>query len=280
MSALEARLNAICDARPFTTSYHVHDLRAGETIGRAADVVVPSASTRKISIMMAAFRAAHAGRLDLAEKVATTTAMMKGVASGTFQLMQPGLLVPLRDAILQMIVLSDNVCTGIVTSRLSLTELNEFCALAGMTGTTHRFAVPPPDMPADHRLDEVTTTTPADQGRLLHAILRGADSVDRAAELGSTPEFCQLALTFLANQKFRTMIPSLLPADTRVAHKTGTGRRGRMDAGIVYRAGALLFTIAAYTDGVPTTMPDGLPGHAAAFATIGQLSRACWDHMA
>ncbi len=278
--ALEARLNAICDARPFTTSFHVRDLRGGAVIGRGAEVVVPSASTRKISIMMAAFRAAHAGRLDLAERVATTAGMMRGVASGTFQLMLPGLVVPLRDAVLQMIVLSDNVCTNIVTSRLSLAELNEFCAGIGMTGTTHRFAVPPPDMPAGHRLDEVTTTTPADQGLLLHRILNGADDADAATVLGSTPAFCAMALDFLAEQKFRSMIPALLPADARVAHKTGTGRRGRMDAGIIYRDGRPLCVIAAYTDGVPATMPDGLPGHAAAFATIGQLARACWDGIA
>lgn len=59
-----------------------------------------------------------------------------------------------------------------------------------------------------------------------------------------------------------------------------THRRGRMDAGIVYRGGRPLFIIAAYTDNVPETMPDGLLGHAAASATIGQRARACWDELA
>jgi len=274
---LQDRLDQICATQPFATSFHVRDLATGAVYARDADGIRPSASTRKISIMMAALRAVHQGRLDLAEPVTVTAEMSEGVASGTFQYMTPGFVITLRDAIVQMIIMSDNVCTGIVAGRLTLDELNDFCGKAGMTGTTHRFIVPPPDMPPDHRLDEVTTTTPADQGCLLAQILAGCGDAEVAARLGCTPELCQLGLQFLSWQKYRTMLPSQLPAGTMVAHKTGTGRRGRMDAGIVYRDTAPRFIIAVYTDQVPTTMPDGLPGYAAAFLVIGALARACWE---
>ncbi|HYF06096.1 MAG TPA: serine hydrolase, partial [Acetobacteraceae bacterium] len=120
-------------------------------------------------------------------------------------------------------------------------------------------------------------TTPQDQVLLLDLVLKGAAEERAAAFLGTSPALCGLALDILSWQKLRTMIPALLPWGTRVANKTGRGARGRSDAGIVYRGEAPLFIIGAYTDRVPDTMPDGLPGFAAAFSTIATLSRACWD---
>ena len=40
---------------------------------------------------------------------------------------------------------------------------------------------------------------------------------------------------------------------------------------------SMLLALAAYADRVPDTMPDGLPGFSAAFATIAKLARAGWD---
>ncbi len=277
---LQGRLDRICESQGFDTSFHVRDLASGAVYERDGAGVRPSASTRKISIMMAALRAVQSGRLDLNERVTITAEMSKGVASGTFQHMTPGLVISLRDAIVQMIIMSDNVCTGIVASRLSLAELNDFCAAAGMVGTVHRFAVPPPDMPADHGLEEVTTTTPADQGRLLWLMLQGCEDAAVAGVMGVTPELCRMGLEIMGWQKYRTMIPSQLPVTTKVAHKTGSGRRGRMDAGIVYRGEVPRFIIAVYTDQVPVTMPDGMPGFQAAFRMIGGLARECWESMA
>ena len=37
------------------------------------------------------------------------------------------------------------------------------------------------------------------------------------------------------------------------------------------------FVINVYTDCMPDTLPDGLPGFTAAYATTGRLARACWD---
>ena len=50
-----------------------------------------------------------------------------------------------------------------------------------------------------------------------------------------------------------------------------------MDAGIVDRAGRPACVIAAYTHDVRATMPDGLPGFAAATDMMARLSRTCWD---
>jgi beta-lactamase class A len=49
------------------------------------------------------------------------------------------------------------------------------------------------------------------------------------------------------------------------------------DAGIVYAGDEPLFVLTAYTDQVPDTLPDGLPGHSGAQALIGRMCRLCYD---
>ena len=65
MDALVRTMNALCDALPFQTSWYLKDLKTGRTASRLGDVPVPSASTRKISILMAALKAVHDGKLAL-----------------------------------------------------------------------------------------------------------------------------------------------------------------------------------------------------------------------
>jgi beta-lactamase class A len=274
---LVARLNAICDAQPFITSWHYRNLLTGDRANRAGSVPTPSASTRKIAYLMAALREVHAGRLDLHEPVVLTEELTRGAVSGVMYFMTPGLTFPMRDALVQMIITSDNTCTSLVGDRITIPGLNAFCALAGMTGTVIRHVVPPRDMPVESNFDFVAQTTPNDQAHLLQQILDGSTQQAVADRLGVTPELCRMALQFLGWQRYRNSIPALLPGDAHVANKTGTGRNGQMDAGIVYRDGKPLFILAAYTHKVPRALPDGMPGHAVSNNTIALLARACWE---
>lgn len=276
---LVSRLHAIADAQPFTTTWCLRDMRSGAEADREGDRPLPSASTRKISIMMALLRKVHAGTVSLDEPCTVTEALKHEVASGSLRYMTSGLTIPLRDAMVQMIILSDNVCTKMVLERLTLPELNDFCAATGMAGTTHRFIIPPLGIAYDHPVDAVTTTTPADQVRLLGLVEAGCSDPAAAAVLGCSTALCRLAMDVLSWQMYRQMIPGLLPFGTRVASKSGRARRGRMDVGLVFRDDTPFYALAAYTDGVPEVMPDGLPGYAAVYATIARLSRACWDSL-
>jgi beta-lactamase class A len=275
MEKLVRHLHDLCDAQPFHTGWYLKRLPTGETAERHGQVVVPSASTRKISIMMAALQAVHEGRLALDQPV-TILAKYQDNDSGTFQHLTPGFTITLRDALVMMIIVSDNTCTGTIVDMLGLAAINAWCRSVGLTGTIHRFGIPP-RLPPDHPLDAVTTTTPADTGRLLELVLAGAAEPAAAARLGGTPELCRLALDILSWQKLRTRLPSLLPLGTRVAHKTGTGSHGYMDAGIVYRGADPCFILSCYTDHVPVELPDGTPGFAAAAQLIGRLCRTTWD---
>jgi beta-lactamase class A len=275
MRELTDRLHGLCDALPFQTSWYLKDLATGRRADRAGAVPVPSASTRKISIMMAALKAVHDGKLTLDQKV-TIEARYQDNDSGTFQHLTPGFWVTFRDALVMMIIVSDNTCTGAVVDLVGLGEIQRYGEAMGMTGTTHRFGIPP-RLGRDHTLDQVTTTTPNDQGLLLELILRGTADPPAAARLGVTTGLCQLGLDILSWQKLRTRLPSLLPLGTKVAHKTGTGARGYMDAGIVFKGERPAFILAAYTEHVPAELPDGTPGFAAAAQLIGRMARVCYD---
>jgi len=242
-------------------------------------VPVPSASTRKISIMMAALAAVHAGKLSLDQPV-TIDKKYQDNDSGTFQHLTPGFSITFRDALVMMIIVSDNTCTGTVADMVGIGEIQRWCDSIGMTGTIHRFGLPPRGLGRDHTLEQVTTTTPNDQGLLLELIWQGTTDPAVARKLGSTPELCTLGLDILSWQKLKARLPSQLPLGTKVAHKTGTGARGFMDAGIVFQGNRPLFILTAYTEHVPETMPDGSAGFYRANTLIGSLARACWDALA
>jgi len=279
METLAALMREESARQPFDTGWYAKNLLTGEEADHRGDVEVPSASTRKTSILMAALKAVHEGRLSLSEECVVEERLQRDVASGTYRYMTPGTRLPFRDVLVNMMITSDNVCTGIALERLTLEEMDGFCRDIGMTGTHHRHKIPPIGLPPDHPVEAVTSTTPRDQGLLLDLILRGTTDEAAALRLGCTPALCGFAMDVLSWQLLRQLIPSLLPYGTKVAHKTGRGARGRMDAGIVFRDGRPLYILTVFVDGMPATMPDGTPGHVAAFNTAGRLSRLCWDHI-
>ncbi|UZE25947.1 serine hydrolase [Pseudomonas sp. B21-056] len=277
MQTVINQLNQICEEQPYITAWHVKNLVTGEVAHRSGHTAFAAGSTRKTSILMAVLREVHRGHLDLNEQILYEDRLREGVVSGTFKYLTPGFSISLRDALVQMIIVSDNVCTRMVLERIELAQINGFCQAIGMHDTVHRNTIPRPDLPMDHKLEEVTTISAFDQGLLYDLILQGSVDPGAATLLGCSPELCTFALEVLSWQKLRTKMASLLPADAKVAHKGGTGKRGRMDGGIVYRDGVPRFIFTGYTDQVPLIMPNGLPGYASAFSTLGRLARVCWD---
>ena len=278
MESVVKRLNELCDEQPFQTHWYLKDLTTGETAERDAHVVVPSASTRKIAILVAALKAVNEGRLALDQPV-TIEAKYQDNDSGTFQHLRPGFTITFRDALVMMIIVSDNTCTGTMADMVGLDRVNALCQSIGMRGTTHRYGMPLKGLGRDHALDQCNTTTAADVGLLLDLILQGAGDSAAAARLGCRPELCQLALDILSWQKLRQRLPLFLPSKTKVAHKTGTGVRNNNDAGIIYQGERPLFILTVYTEHLPEDLPD-MSGFARASLLIGRLARTCYDALA
>ena len=271
-------LNNLCDAQPFQSGWYLKDLATGESAHRNGHMIVTSASTRKIAILAAALKAVNEGRLALDQPVVIEAKYQNNI-SGCFQHLQPGFTVQLRDALIMMIIVSDNTCTGTVADMVGLDRVNDLCHSIGMKGTTHRYGIPLLGLPRDHAIEATNTTTPADVGLLLDLILQGTTDDHAAARLGCTPDLCNLAIDILSWQKLRGRLPSMLPEGTKVAHKTGTGARDCNDAGIVFQGDRPLFILTVYTEHESPELAGGTPYLYAAGRLIGQLARTCYDAM-
>src|SRR5947208_14514234 len=97
MRELVETLNGMCDALPFQSSWYLNDLTTGARADRFGGVPVPSASTRKASIMMAARAQVQAGKLALDQK-STSDAKYQKNDCGAVQRLTPGFWIAPRDA--------------------------------------------------------------------------------------------------------------------------------------------------------------------------------------
>jgi beta-lactamase class A len=292
MDELTTKLNAFCEKCPYEVRWHVHDVRDGREANRNGDDVIPSASTRKVAILMTILRGASEGRWDLNETIPTTEEYQEGNFIGAIlDALSPGLELTLRDHLVMMITLSDNVSTAILADRIGLDAVNEFCRDVGMADTTHREGIPSNDPGITRDPMAGNTTTANDQGLLLSKIVAGSRDETAARELGCTREQCGLALEIMGRQKYQKRLPALLPPHANVAHKTGTVVRswsedgvptceGFHDIGVVSNGSDRLYTIAAFTNGVPDVLDGGWPPRAHASHTVARLNRLCWDHLA
>jgi beta-lactamase class A len=269
------RMNELCDAEPFHVGWYLKDLRSGASASRHGDVIVPSASTRKVAILMATLRGVHEGRFALDEAVSPDSDL--ATTSGCFQWFQPGFTVTFQDVLLMMIIVSDNVSTRHVVGRVGLERVQAVCDTLGMAGTAMRQAVPDYSLPRDHGAGVANDTTPVDQGLLLEAIVAGASDEGAANTLGVTPALCELALDIMSKQRLRSRIPSLLPDGAQVANKTGSLGSNLNDVAVIYGGDEPRFVFTYFTDGVPLESADGLPGRAAADLLAGRLTRTAWD---
>lgn len=241
-------------------------LDTGEELAYNADEVFPTASTFKTVLLYTLYRQADAGRIDLAKRV-TLRAEQRVPGSGVLQDLDPGAALTLRDIATLMITVSDNMATDLIYDLLGRATVAETLRELGMSHTSlplntweilaglHNLYPDDPSLsyetlkarlasrlaPLDCRAARETpdnnVTTPRDMVRLYEAIERGE---------GLSPAARQAVIDILKRQKFRERIPALLPFGVQVAHKTGSIRGVRNDAGLVY-AGDIVYAIALFT---------------------------------
>lgn len=278
MDELAEELNRQCDSQPFHTGWYLKDLITGQEANRFGDLVGPSGSTRKISILMTALKEIHEGRLSFHQPL-TPDPKYQINNSGCFRFFQPGFTLPLIDHLVMMIIVSDNVSTGMLVDMIGLDTINAYCQSVGMVNTTHRENIPSASLPWDHAPDATNATTPNDVGLLLGKIIAGSQNQTAAAELGVTPQLCKRAVEILSWQELTNRLPLLMPPDAKVAHKTGRGVRNHADAGVIFRGDEPRYILTVYTDQVKPVLDDGRAGRGTAHVHIATLCRTCWDYL-
>lgn len=219
---------------------------------RAADERRVSASTIKLAVLVALFRAVDAERLRLEETRRVTTAVKVG-GSGVLKGLSDGLSLTLADLAFLTIAISDNTASNLLIDAVGLDQVNAAIDDLALRGTRlgrkfyGRAALPG---------EPENVTTARDLATLLGAIVAG-----RAA----SPASCERMLALLREQQHVARLARFLPAGVSFAGKTGTLPGLALDAGVFFGPAGPLIVVA---------LAEGLPNQFAGDEPMGRLALA------
>ena len=285
--ATQRRVEALVGGIDGVVGVAARDLAGGAEVAVNADEPFPTASVMKVPILFELYRQAEAGRVDLDRRVPYGPEQ-RVPGSGVLQDLAYGLAPTVKDLATLMITVSDNTATDMVFDLIGAEPLDETIRGLGLTrtaiplgtrGLLYSMVGLDTANPA-HTYDlflerskagqidwgsraladtDNNVSTPRDLNRLLEIIERRERLSDAS---------CAAMLDILKRQKYNTIIPLHLPAEVAVAHKTGSLRGVRNDAGIVYAPdGPYLISLFA------KRLADQVAGAAA----LAVVSRVVWE---
>jgi len=244
IGAVEAKESLADVLQPAIDQHHgdvglaIKNLKTGESFHYRAEEPMPTASLIKFPVMIATYRAIEDGKLSLDDKIELKKedqVVGSGMLSSHFS---PGTMLSLRDAIHLMIVFSDNTATNLVIDKLGLPVTTEYMTTLGLKETRLNSKVFRRDtsLNKDRSLKYgLGSTTANEMIQLLERLEKKELVSEKASE--------QMLEHMYANDD-KLKVPRLLPAGTKVAHKTGSVNESRTDAGIINStAGPIAFAI-------------------------------------
>lgn len=131
---VDAEIHELIAGFPGVVSLYAKNLDTGEEFALRADEAVRTASTIKLPVMVACYRAVAEGKLRWEEKLAVTSdAKVSG--SGVTREFADGTMLTVRDLMHVMIVVSDNTATNLLLHRISADYVNETMDALGFPQT-------------------------------------------------------------------------------------------------------------------------------------------------
>jgi len=223
------RLSSESKARVIAVA--LHDLESGLRFSLHGDRWFHAASTIKVVVLLAIFRAADEGRLRLDDSLHVRNRFISAADGSSFHLNRDSDAMPeLYQAIGRttkisalaegMIASSSNLATNLLLDFLGVEYARNVLRDAGVEGVELRRGV------EDHAAHERGINNEATANGLLTLL-----SAVRGDFLNSDSK--EQAIRILLQQRFRSMIPARLPAHAAVAHKTGEISTACHDMGIV-----------------------------------------------
>jgi beta-lactamase class A len=202
------------------------------TFRRLADETHYAASTMKLPLLLAAYRMADSGHLDLDQEVevhadfrsafdGTAYGMSRDYDSDDEPWQRLGQRVSLRWLLRRMVGRSSNLATNLVLEQVGLRPVAEVWQLCG---AHHSVTARGIEDYAAERGGQTNLVTAAD----LAAVLAGIATGEAASATA-----CDEMLAALAANENRDNIPAGLPAGTYVAHKDGWVDAVAHDAGLI-----------------------------------------------
>jgi beta-lactamase class A len=131
---IDQRIQAVIRGFPGSVSLYAKNLDTGTNYELRADAPVPTASTIKLPIMVELFAEAEEGKLDWNQKLQLTD-RDKVSGTGVLTELSGGDLLPIRDLMHLMIVVSDNTATNLILDRIGGDAVNQRMARLGLKQT-------------------------------------------------------------------------------------------------------------------------------------------------
>ncbi|MGH9174038.1 MAG: serine hydrolase, partial [Vicinamibacterales bacterium] len=225
-------------------------------IGVNLDELYPTASTFKIPLLYALYQMLDRDEISIARRV-TIAESDRVPGSGVLQDLDPGLSPTIRDLAVLMTVVSDNQATDLLYNIVGPTRIH--AALDGLNLTKTRVPMNTRGLlydyvgldanNPDHTYDEAIRRMRADEFNYEGAAW--SDQAGSGNDLTTPREMTALCdaieqgiglsassrdgiVDIMKRQKFNDRIPAGVPEKIQIAHKTGSIKGVRNDAGIVY----------------------------------------------
>lgn len=243
---LKSKLETISHGVSADWGIYIKSLDSGEEIAINADAVMDTMSAIKIPLLVDVYRQVDTRKLDPAERILMKTSD-KRFGTGVLRTLDDGLNLSFHDALMLMIIQSDNTGTDMAFARaggpahvtetmhqLGLNSVNAtgttfdwFRALASAGDPSWANLTPEqlftkgfPEKLTDADVEKFHfdgqhpfgLSSARDMGRLLEMI-----ATNRAASEKS----CREMMRLMGMQQMRTRIPKYMDDETRVPHKTG-----------------------------------------------------------
>jgi beta-lactamase class A len=253
---LQLRLSTAAMHAPGHVGIEVEDLATGMTSGINDTASLPAASIIKIPVMIEVFKQMEAGDLDLAT-VVHLESRDRDWGWGDLADARPGVGKTIKQLLWLMITRSDNTATNMLIRKVGRTHINQTMYELGLHSTHLGDYI----RSQSDAIRYALRTSPHDMLTLLDGIAR-----DKMIDEWSSREM----LTILEGQTHNGLLPSPLPKDIKIAHKTGSLHDTLNDVGIVYQEDEP-YVIAVMT----TQLPDLDLGR----AFIHKVSRMAYDEI-
>ncbi|HEX5847666.1 MAG TPA: serine hydrolase [Rubrobacter sp.] len=212
--ALRKELQRIAQIYPANYGVVVFDPSSGETIAMGADQQFDAASLGKLPTLMALYKAAANGEVNLKDEISMQASDVQAYGTGVLYTYPIGYTMTLRECAQHLIKQSDNTAWKMLDRYLGTDYIRAELYRAGATST--EYWIP-------------NITTPNDVLLMLEKI---------SDPSYTTPYLSNEMLGLMQNTEFEDRLPQPLPEGTRVSHKIGYFGSTFADAGIVFPKGA------------------------------------------
>jgi serine-type D-Ala-D-Ala carboxypeptidase (penicillin-binding protein 5/6) len=264
---LADKLTPLIQAHQGQVSLAVKHLKSAAEFYWEADRAMPTASLIKFPIMIEAYRQQSLGRVDLDSRI-DLKPDDKVPGSGILTTHFSSVSLSLRDAIQLMIAFSDNTATNLVVDQIGLPSTALTMEQLNCPNTKLHAKV--------YRRDTSIFPDRSQQFGLGSTTAREMISLLERLEHGQlvSLEACEAMKKHLLACDDKTKLKRLLPAVTKVAHKTGAVSATRTDAGLIYTPSGPIAVCVLTNDNKDQSWQDDN----AAQLLCANLGKVIYDH--